>query len=245
MGISIVVTSGKGGTGKTSVLCGVATCLASMGYRVLCLDLDVGLRNLDLTLGMSDRVMMDFSDVIRKNCTLAQAVSEHPLIDRLFLLAAPLRARSADFSQEEMRSLIREIKASFDFCLIDSPAGIDYGFELACCGADRAIVVTTTEPASLRDAQQAVAQLRRKRIPIHLIVNKISRKLLRKLHTNIDDAMDAAGLPLLGIVPEDDMVPVCAGLGQPLILYQRRGAALAFRNIAKRLTGRRVSLPRY
>lgn len=245
MGISIVITSGKGGTGKTAVLSGVASCLAAMNYRVLCLDLDIGLRNLDMTLGMSDRVMMDFSDVIYQRCTLQQAVVEHPQIHNLFLLTAPVSARAAHFDRLDMMTLISGIKKEFDYCLIDSPAGIDDGFQLATCGADRAIVVSTTEPAALRDAQQAVSLLRRQRIPIHLVVNKVSKKLLRRLHTTIDDAMDTAALPLLGVVPEDDKVPVCAGLGKPVILNERRGAANGYYNIARRLTGERVPLHRF
>ncbi len=245
MGITIVVTSGKGGTGKTSVLGGVASCLAAMGHRVLCLDMDIGLRNLDMTLGMSDLVLMDFSDVIYQRCSLAQAAVEHPKIKNLFLLTAPLNSRASHFDQLDLMTLLSQARQQFDYCLIDSPAGIDVGFQLAACGADRAIVVSTTEPAALRDAQQAVSQLQKQQIPIHLVVNKVSRKLLRKLHTTIDDAMDTAGLPLLGVVPEDSQVPICGGKGQPLILCQRRGACIGYYNIARRLTGQRVPLHRF
>ncbi len=245
MGISIVITSGKGGTGKTSVLCGVASCLAAMNYRVLCLDMDIGLRNLDMVLGMTDRVLMDFSDVIYQRCSLLDAVVEHPQIKNLYLLTAPVSARASHIDRIDVMTLLGQIKREFDFCLIDSPAGIDAGFELACAGADRAIVVSTTEPSSLRDAQQAVNQLRSRRIPIHLVVNKMSKKLLRKLHTTIDDAMDTAGLPLLGIIPQDDKIPVYNGLGQPVILKERRGAAVAYYNIARRLLGQRVPLHRF
>ncbi len=245
MGISIVITSGKGGTGKTSVLCGVASCLAAMNYKVLCLDMDIGLRNLDMALGMSDRVLMDFSDVIYQRCSLMEAVVEHPEIDNLFLLTAPVSSRASHFDWLDLMTLVGQINREFDYCLIDSPAGIDAGFNLASCGADRAIVVSTTEPASLRDAQQAVSELRRRHIPIHLVVNRVDRRLLRKLHTTIDDAMDTAGLPLLGVVPEDSKVPIASGLGKPLILTQRKGAAIAYYNIARRLTGEQVRLSRF
>ncbi len=245
MGTSIVITSGKGGTGKTSVTGGIASCLAAMGYRVLCLDLDIGLRNLDMTLGMSDQVLMDFSDVIYQRCNLEDAVAAHPDIRNLYLLTAPINSSASLFDHLDLMTLIGQIKRSFDYCLIDCPAGIDAGFRLATCGADRAIVVSTTEPASLRDAQQAVALLRTKSIPIHLVINKLSKKLLRRLHTNIDDAMDMAGLPLLGIVPEDDLVPICGGLGTPVILREKRGAGMAYYNLARRLTGQRVPLLRF
>lgn len=245
MGISIVVTSGKGGTGKTSVTCGVGSCLAAMNYRVLLVDMDVGLRNLDLALGMTDRVMMDFTDVIYHRCALEEAIAEHPQIPNLFLLTAPLTARAGQIDRLDMLSLLSTARAQFDYVLLDSPAGVDTGFELSICGADRAIVVSTTDPICLRDAQRAVSILQRQHIPIHLVVNKMSKRLLRKLHTNIDDAMDSAGLPLLGIVPEDEKVPVCGGLGQPLILHARKGAAVGYYNIARRLTGTRVPLHRF
>ena len=245
MSNTIVITSGKGGTGKTSVLCGIASCLAAMNYRVLCLDLDIGLRNLDVTLGMSDRVLMDFSDVIYQRCTLEDAVVEHPDIRNLFLLTAPMGERAAKIDSIDLMTLLGKIKREYDYCLIDSPAGIGSGFELASIGADRAVVVSTTDPASLRDAQQAVNLLRKKHIPIHLVVNKMSKKMLRKLHTNIDDAMDAAGLPLLGIVPQDDKVPIYNGLGQSVILMERKGAAIGYYNIARRLAGQRVPLHRF
>ena len=245
MGMTIVITSGKGGTGKTSVLCGVASCLAAMGYRVLCLDLDIGLRNLDIALGMSDRVLMDFSDVIYQRCSLADAAVEHPDIPNLYLLTAPMGARAEHIDSIDLMTLLGQIRREFDYCLIDSPAGIGSGFELASLGADRAIVVSTTDPASLRDARQAVNLLRSRNITIHLVVNKMSKSLLRKLHTNIDDAMDTAGLPLLGIVPQDDKVPVCNAKGEIVIIKERRGAAIGYYNIARRLTGQRVRLHRF
>ena len=245
MGKTIVITSGKGGTGKTSVLCGIASCLAAMNYRVLCLDLDVGLRNLDIALGMSDRVLMDFSDVIYQRCSLEDAVVEHPEISNLYLLTAPLRTGGARIDAIDLMTLLGQIRRQFDYCLIDSPAGIGSGFELAGMGADRALVVSTTDPASLRDAQQAVNLLRSRNIPIHLVVNKMSKTMLRKLHTTIDDAMDTAGLPLLGIVPQDNKVPIYNSLGQSVILKEKRGAAIAYYNIARRLTGQRVPLHRF
>lgn len=245
MGNTIVITSGKGGTGKTSVLCGVASCLAAMNYRVLCLDMDVGLRNLDIALGMTDRVLMDFSDVIHQRCALEDAAVEHPVISNLFLLTAPMRTSGLQIDAQDLIDLLEQIQQRFDYCLIDSPAGIGSGFALAGMGADRAVVVSTTDPASLRDAQQAVNLLRRRDIPIHLLVNKMSKTMLRKLHTTIDDAMDTAGLPLLGIVPQDDKVPICNSLGQSVILKEKRGAAIAYYNIARRLAGQRVPLHRF
>lgn len=239
MSSAIVVTSGKGGTGKTSVTAGVASCLAAMGSRVLCIDMDVGLRNLDLSLGMSDRALMDFTDVVENRCPLSRAIVEHPQIPGLFLLTAPITPRPIHHAA--MQALIREAKQSFDYILLDSPAGLGSGFQLAVCGADRALVVSTTDPSALRDAQRTVGELRRT-LParIHLVMNRIQPKLLRKLHTNIDAAMDTAGLPLIGVVPEDQAVTLAAGQGRPLIMCSRKNAAAAYYNIAKRLTGQSV-----
>ena len=244
MGTAIVITSGKGGTGKTSLTAGVASCLAALGRRVLCLDGDIGLRNLDLALGMSDQALMDFTDVIAGRCPLELAVPEHPEIKNLHLLTAPVTPPSQPISPAEMRELITRLKARYDYCLIDCPAGIGSGFQLATCGADRAVVVSPTDASSLRDAQRTVAQLRGRVPQLHLVMNRVQPKLLRRLRTNIDDAMDAAGLPLLGIVPEDETVTLAANQGKPLILATAKGAALAYLNIARRLDGQRVPLMR-
>ena len=243
MGWAIAITSGKGGTGKTSLTGGVASCLAALGHRVLCIDMDVGLRNLDIALGMTDRVLMDFSDVVEGRCTLARAAAKHPVIENLYLLTAPL-SLSPGVTPQGMAELLREAKERYDYILLDSPAGLGAGFRLALCAADRAIVVSTTDPSALRDAQRVVAELSRRMEHIHLVMNKVRPHLLKQMHTTIDDAMDAAGLPLLGVVPDDEQVLLAASLGKPLILTSRRGAALAYLNIARRILGERVPLMR-
>ena len=242
MGTVIAVTSGKGGTGKPSITGGVAASLALMGRRVLCIDMDVGLRNLDISLGLNDRAMMDFADVALGRCPLARAAVEHPDIKGLSLLTAPMTL-PASLTPDKVRALLKEARAGYDHILIDSPAGLGTGFRLATCGVDRAIVVSTNDASSLRDAQRTVAELEELRL-IHLVMNRIQTKLLRKLRTTIDDAMDAAGLPLIGVVPEDPQVILCANLGRPLATQSRRGAALACWNIARRLEGHRVPIMR-
>ena len=244
MSTAIVITSGKGGTGKTSLTAGLGSCLAALGKQVLCIDMDVGLRNLDLSLGLSDRALMDFTDVLAGRCSLERAAVEHPVIQGLYLLTAPVRPPAEGLDQAGMRALLEEARGRFDYILADSPAGLGEGFQLACCGADRAIVVSTTDPAALRDAQRTVSLLWGSIPRIHLVVNRVQPKLLRQLHATIDDAMDAAGLPLLGIVPEDPQVMLCANREQPLILHASRGAATAYLNIAKRLLGQRAPLMR-
>lgn len=242
MSTAIVITSGKGGTGKTSLTGGVGSCLAALGHQVLCIDMDIGLRNLDLNLGLSDRALMDFTDVLCGRCPLERAAVPHPVIQGLNLITAPVNLPDEPLSEYAMRDLVRQAKQKYDYILMDSPAGLGEGFRLACCGADRAIVVSTTDSSALRDAQRTVSVLRKQLPQLHLVVNRVQPKILRRLHTTIDDAMDTAGLPLLGIVPEDPQVILSANRGEPLILCASRGAAIAYLNIAKRLTGQKVPL---
>ena len=243
MSTAIVITSGKGGTGKTSLTGGVASCLAALGNRVLCIDMDIGLRNLDLTLGLSDRALMDFTDVLEGRCSLERAAVPHPVIEGLSLLTAPVNLPGAPLDEGAMKALLHQARERYDYIMIDSPAGLGPGFRLAVCGADRALVVATNDASSLRDAQRTVEELSFLR-QIHLVMNRIQPKLLRQLRTTIDDAMDAAGLPLIGVIPEDRRVILSANLGIPLVLENNRGAVTACANIAKRIEGHRVPIMR-
>ena len=245
IGQCIAVVSGKGGTGKTSLTAGVGSALAMRGRRVLCIDCDVGLRNLDLALGLTDRALMDFSDVIAGRCSLENAAVRHPQIETLSLLTAPVRARSEDVTEREFRALLDLVRTSYDYCLLDAPAGLGGGFRLATCGADRCIVVTTTDASSLRDAQHTVMELSRfGEGRLHLVVNRVRRKLLRSMHATIDDAIDKAGLPLLGVVPEDDALTLSMARNRALLTCGESAAASAYQNIAARLQGGRVPLLR-
>ena len=245
MGQTIAVVSGKGGTGKTSFTANVGMALAQLGHKTLCLDCDVGLRNLDITMAMTDRAVMDFSDVLSGFCSLESAITPHPTQKNLYLLTAPTRLDPEEITLEDFRSLFPAITAMFDYCLVDAPAGLGAGFRLAISGADRAVVVTTTDASSLRDAQRTVMELSHMpRGTVHLVVNRCKKKLLRNLHQTIDDAIDMAGLPLLGVVPEDESMPLHAGRGIPLLLTSNNCAAKAYRNIALRLTGQRAKLMR-
>ncbi|MBE6995719.1 MAG: septum site-determining protein MinD [Ruminococcaceae bacterium] len=245
-GQCIAVVSGKGGTGKTSFTAGVGAALARSGKRVLCIDCDVGLRNLDLALGVSDRALMDFSDVAQDRCPLDAAVVEQPLLPGLFLLTAPVRMRGRPVTEEQMAALLDAVRAQFDYCLLDAPAGLGLGFRLATCAADRVVVVTTSDASSLRDAQHTVTELHHFGSgTLHLVVNRVRKKLLRSMHATIDDAIDKAGLPLIGVVPEDDALPLSLNRGLPLLLTDSQSsAALAYRNIAARIHGGRVPLLR-
>lgn len=243
MGQIIAVVSGKGGTGKTSFTANVGMALAQMGYSTLCLDCDIGLRNLDIALSMTDRAVMDFSDVITHRCTLAEAVAPHPTQKNLYLLTAPSRISPAAVDPAAFRVLLSSIRTQYDYCLIDAPAGLGSGFRLATAGADRAMVITTTEASSLRDAQRTVMELQHMpRGKLHLVVNRCRRKLLKSLHQTIDDAIDTAGLPLLGVIPEDETLPLYVGRGIPLLTTNNDCAAKAYRNIARRISGKRTPL---
>ena len=241
-GTAIVVASGKGGTGKTSLTAGIATSLARLGHKVLCIDMDIGLRNLDISLGMTDRALMDFTDVVEGRCPLSRAAVSHPDIPGLYLLTAPM-CLPETVAPDGVAALLNAARGQFDYILLDAPAGLDTGFRLASCAADRAIVVATSDASSLRDAQRTVGELGH--IPtVHLVVNRVLPKLLRQLRTTIDDAMDTAGLPLLGVVPEDKTVILAANAGKPVCFTGRQGAANAYLNIAKRLGGRRTPIMR-
>ncbi len=243
MATVIAVTSGKGGTGKTSTTGGVASCIAALGYRVLCIDMDIGLRNLDLTLGLSDRTLMDFTDVISGRCPLARAIVPHPHIQGLSLLSAPTALHSPDLSPAGFQGLLQEADSLYDYIFLDCPAGLGEAFQLAISNAHGVLVVTTTDQSALRDAQRTVWELRKStQCNIHLVVNRVQPKVLKKLHTTIDDAMDTTALPLIGVIPEDVQVMVSANTGNPLILTTSKGAAIAYLNIARRLLGRSVPL---
>ena len=242
MGKIIAVVSGKGGTGKTSFTASVGICLANGGAKVLCLDCDIALRNLDLALGLSDRAIMDFNDVIMGRCTLEEAVVPHEKYSSVHLLAAPLSNGDLSITTKQMMALGDAIREVYDYCLVDAPAGFTQGFRWAVAMADRVVVVTTTDPSSLRDAQRTVQELQH--FPngrLHLVVNRVQKKLLKAMRTNIDDAIDTAGLPLLGVIPEDEDVSHILGRGLPL-RDNNYYSAIAYENIAKRLRGQHTPL---
>ncbi len=243
MGTVIVVTSGKGGTGKTTTVGAVGSCLAAEGRSVLCLDCDLGLKNLDLALGMSDLAVKNFYDVMVGDCPLETAAAAHPDIPGLYLLTAPVDIFPEDLDRAQFGALIQAIRQQYDYCLIDSPAGIGGGFALAAAFADRAIVVATADVASLRDAQRAVMELEALGIEdVRLVANRVVPKLLKRSGETIDDIIDITGAQLLGLVPEDKEVTLAANRGAALVLSETKGAAVAFLHIARRIQGRDVPL---
>ncbi len=243
----IVVASGKGGTGKTSLVAGVSAALASADKKVLVIDGDSGLRNLDIVLGLSDRVVFSFSDVASGMVTLEEAMVKHPRLNNLYLLTAPADPLIGGLTQEGMRNLVRQAReAKFRYVLIDGPAGLASEYAAFAAAADEGIVVTTGENGSLRGAERMARLLEDQRVrTVRLAVNRVSNRMVKKGGAaTIDDAMDTTGLPLLGVIPEDEAVSICAAEGVPVVTQRQEGAAAAYRNIARRLTGEHVPLLR-
>lgn len=245
MGKVIIVTSGKGGTGKTTAVGAISSCLAALGHKTLCLDCDVGLKNLDIVLGMSDRAIIDFGDVLEGRSTLDEAAVVCPDIENLAFLTSPMSARAEELDKEKMRALTDEIREKYEYCIIDSPAGLGSGFRLAAAGADSAVIVVTGDTSSMRDGQKAASELEKLGInETRLVVNRLSPGVLKASGLNVDDFIDAVGSRLLGLVSEDKTVQVAANKGRPLVLYSDRKAAEQFLRIARRLTGENVPLGR-
>ena len=236
MGEVISIISGKGGTGKTTICAALATCLAAEKKRVLCIDADIGLRNLDIALGMDqEQYCISFMDVIKGQYSLSDAVA-HSRLPELRLLSAPYRESEDDIDPVAFGRLIKEARREYDFCLIDSPAGIGKGFRLATAFADRGLVIATPDPASLRDAERAAEIAKMAGMgEQHLIVNRINKKLFSRTPWTIDYMMDVTGLPLIGLVPEDKNVLMSSIHGVPLIYTTGKGAAEACLRIARRL----------
>ena len=237
MGELIAVLSGKGGTGKTSVCAGIATALAS-SCRILCIDCDVGLRNLDISLGMSDSGALSFLDVCEGNYPLSQA-AVHPDYPSLHFLTAPMNCPPERINADAFSAMLVQARAEYNYIFLDAPAGVDAGFKLAASFADRCIIVTGPGPAAVRDAARAgeILELMGK-TNIRLIVNRVNKRRVSAMALTIDDVMDTAGLPLLGVIPEDHRVTLAAAFSQPLLRYSRRGpAAKACRRIANRILG--------
>ncbi len=238
MGECIAIVSGKGGTGKTSVCAGLATALAEGGERVLCIDCDVGLRNLDISLGLGDMEALSFLEVCSGAYQL-QWAAVHPDYPGLSFLTAPLNCRAEEIDRAAFAQMVRSARRYFDYVLIDAPAGVDAGFQLAAVAADRFLLVTGADPGAIRDAGRTgqTLELMGKR-NIRLVVNRVKKKMLGSMNKTIDDVMDETGIPLLGLVPEDPNVTFAAAFDHPLLKYKRKtDAGQAYRRIARRVQG--------
>ncbi|MDL1910099.1 septum site-determining protein MinD [Chloroflexi bacterium CFX6] len=238
----VTVTSGKGGVGKTTAVANLAVALASNGSKVVCIDGDIGLRNLDVILGLENRIVYDIVDVIEGRCRLKQAMIRDKKIPNLHLIpAAQTRDKNA-VSASDMNRLAKDLRPECDFVLIDSPAGIERGFKNAIAPADRVLVVTNPEISAVRDADRVIGILEaeEKGSPA-LIINRLNPALVKKQDMlSADDVLDLLAIELIGIVPEDEAVLISSNRGTPVSADPKSKAGQAFRNIARRLNGEDV-----
>ena len=242
MGKVIAVVSGKGGTGKTTTVGAIGSCLAVMGHKVLCVDCDSGLRNLDLTLGVSELAVRDYGDVL-SGAALEEAASEHPEIPGLRFLSAPMSSAAREEDVGALETLAQSAREAFDYCLLDSPAGIGPGFRFAADCADAALIVTTGDAAGIRGAQRVSRELDGLGVTEQrLIVNRVDERQFRRSRMTVDDIIDLVGVQLIGLIYEDRRVPLAANSEKALVLYEHSGAAVQFLRAAQRLSGARVDL---
>lgn len=244
MGVSIVITSGKGGVGKTTTTANLGTALAALGNKVVVVDGDTGLRNLDVLMGLENRIVYTIVDAIEGRCRLKQALIKDKRFQNLFLLPTAQTKDKDDISPQQMLKLVNELKKDFDYILIDSPAGIEQGFENAVIGADRAIVVVNPEITSVRDADRVIGKLDAKGLEDHaVIVNRLNYEMTKRGDMlDVSDIIETLSVKLLGVVPDDRSITVSTNKGEPIVLDDKAQSGQAFRNIAKRITGEEVPL---
>lgn len=246
MGEAIVVTSGKGGVGKTTTSANVGTALAILGKKVCLVDTDIGLRNLDVVMGLENRIIYDLIDVAEGRCRVNQALIKDKRFDELYMLPAAQTKDKNDITPEQVRRIIEELKPEFDYIVIDCPAGIEQGFRNAIAGASQAIVVTTPENAAVRDADRVIGLLEKSHVASpKLVINRIRPNMVKSGDMlEIDDICQVLAIDLIGIVPDDETVIRSANAGEPTVLNPNSPASIAYRNIARRILGETVPLSR-
>lgn len=238
MGRAIVITSGKGGVGKTTTTANLGSALAQLGHSVVLVDADIGLRNLDVVMGLENRIVFHLVDAVRGKCALQKAMIKDRRLDNLWILPASQTDDKDAVKPDDMVRVIGELKAQHDFVLIDCPAGIEQGFKNAIAGADEAIVVATPEVSSIRDADRVVGLLAAADVPARLIVNRIAPHLVKKGDMlSQADVIEILALELLGAVVLDDQVVATTNKGVPAVLEGKSLAAKEFIRIAKKLSG--------
>lgn len=239
----IVVTSGKGGVGKTTTSANIGTGLAILGKRTVMIDTDIGLRNLDVVMGLENRIVYNLVDVVEGNCRMKQALIRDKRYPNLYLLpSAQTRDKSA-VNPEQMMKLVDDLQDDFDYILLDCPAGIEQGFKNAVAGAGRALVVTTPEVSAIRDADRIIGLLDAGQMKsIHLIVNRVRHDMVRRGDMmSVDDVMDILAVPLIGAIPDDEAIVISTNQGEPLAGTDT-AAGQAFMDICRRLLGEDVPL---
>lgn len=242
MGEVIVVTSGKGGVGKTTTTANIGVALSLEGKKVVLVDGDIGLRNLDLVLGLENRIVYDLVNVVEGDCKLQQALIRDKRFEGLYLLPAAQTKDKDAVSREQMKALCEEMKENFDYVLIDCPAGIEQGFKNATTAVDRAIIVTNPEVSAVRDADRIVALLESELIKdIKLVVNRVKDDMVKSGDMmSIEDIQDILAIELIGVVPDDQQIVVATNKGEPSSSTNTSMAGKAYRNIGKRILGEEV-----
>lgn len=244
MGEAIVVTSGKGGVGKTTTTANLGTALALMDQKVCLIDMDIGLRNLDVIMGLENRIIYDIVDVIEERCELSQALIRDKRFETLVLLPAAQTSDKSAVTKEGMMKIVSELKQEYDYVLIDCPAGIEQGFQNAIAGADKAIVVTTPEKSSVRDADRIIGLIEQEDMERpRLIINRIRQHMMDDGDAiDVDDVVQLLSIDLVGIVIDSDDVIKASNTGEPVAINPNNKASIAYRNIARRILGETVPL---
>lgn len=238
----IVITSGKGGVGKTTTTANIGTGLALAGKKVVLIDTDIGLRNLDVVMGLENRIVYDLVDVVEGFCRVKQALIKDKRYEGLYLLPAAQTRDKTAVNPQQMMKLCNELKEEFDYIVIDCPAGIEQGFRNAIAGADKAIVVTTPEVSAVRDADRIIGLLEANELRNpKLLVNRVRIDMVKRGDMmNIDDIIDILAISLIGVVPDDEKIVISTNRGEPAITDDKSFAGQAYRNIAKRIMGEDV-----
>lgn len=244
MGEVIVITSGKGGVGKTTTTANIGAGLATMGKRVVMIDADIGLRNLDVVLGLENRIVYDLVDVTSGQCRTRQALIKDKRLESLYLLPAAQTKDKTAVNPEQMRDLCNDLQQEFDYIVVDCPAGIEQGFRNAIAGAGKAIVVTTPEVSAVRDADRIIGLLEASELKEpKLVINRIRPKMVKHGDMmSIDDIIDILAIDLLGVIPEDEMVVISTNRGELVFLDQRSRSGQAYRNIVRRILGEDIPM---
>lgn len=244
MGEVIVITSGKGGVGKTTTTANLGSSLAEAGKKVVLVDTDIGLRNLDVVMGLENRIVYDIVDVIEEKCKLRQALIKDKRFEELFLLPAAQTRDKTAINEDQMKELTKKLKEEFDYILIDCPAGIEQGFKNAIAGADRAIVVTTAEISAIRDADRIIGLLESSEIKNpELIVNRLRPAMVKKGEMmEVEDIVDLLSVDLIGVVPDDEYIITQTNKGEPVIKNRRAPSGKAYIEIARRILGENIEV---
>ena len=238
----IVVTSGKGGVGKTTTVANLGAGLALLGKSTVLIDTDIGLRNLDVVLGLENRIVFDLVDVVEGTCRLQQALIKDKRYPGLYLLPAAQTRDKMAVNPEQMKTVVADLEKEFDYVVIDCPAGIEQGFKNAVAGAKSALIVTVPEVSSVRDADRIIGLLNAEGIDdVALVINRIRHDLVKKGDMlAIDDTLDILGVDLIGVVPEDEAILRSTNIGEPALEDKKSLAGQAFKNLARRVLGETV-----